>query len=138
MYYQSADGRASDTKNDMCYEITNVAADYMQCKISVGGIDPPFSLREVQDVVPMPMMQYMAQYVHVSLDHFIPGVADPIELHPVSVTPSITMLVLRGPHNKELMSLNLTDANMADRVAKAMTHAVELCGGGNGGNKDPF
>jgi hypothetical protein len=138
MYYQSADGRTSDTQKDMCGEITNVAADSMQCKISVGGSGPGLSLREVQDVVPMPMMQYMAQYVHVSMDHFIPGVADPIELHPVSVIPSITMLVLRGPHNKELWSYNFTDANMADRVAKAMTHAVELCGGGNGGKKDPF
>jgi hypothetical protein len=27
------------------------------------------------------------------------------------------------------------DADLADRVAKAMTHAIELCGGGN---KDPF
>jgi hypothetical protein len=28
-----------------------------------------------------------------------------------------------------------TDADLADRVAKAITHAIELCGGGN---KEPF
>lgn len=31
--------------------------------------------------------------------------------------------------------LDFTDQTMADRVAKALVHAIELCGGGN---KDPF
>jgi hypothetical protein len=137
VYYQSADGRESDTQNDMCSEITNVAANSNQCTLSYGGSDPGLSLRGVQDVVPMPMMQYMNQYVTVPLMHFTPG-GGRTELHPVSVTPPITMLVVRGLHNKELSSYNFTDASMADRVAKAMTHAVELCGGGNGGKKDPF
>lgn len=34
-----------------------------------------------------------------------------------------------------LVNLSFRDQQTADRIAKAMTHAVELCGGGN---KDPF
>lgn len=130
VYYQSADGRDTDTR-EMCDEVTNVVADSNQCKISYA------SLRDVQDVVLMSMMQYMDKYVTVGAYDFKPG-GGRIELHPVSVTPSVTMLVMQGSHNKELLSFNFTDANMADRVAKAITHAAELCGGGNGGKKDPF
>jgi hypothetical protein len=53
---------------------------------SYGGSDPGLSLRGVQDVVLMPMMQYMNQYVTVPLMHFTPG-GGRTELHPVSVTP---------------------------------------------------
>jgi Tetratricopeptide repeat len=137
VYYQSADGRTSDTQKDMCNETTNVAANPDQCKLSFGGSDPGVSLRGVQNVALMSMMQYMSKYVPVSLMHFIPG-GGQIELHPVSVTPNITALVLQGAQQKELLTVDFTDAGMADRVAKAMTHAVELCGGGNGGKKDPF
>jgi hypothetical protein len=136
VYYQSADGRSTDTQNDMCGEGNNVTANSNECTISYGG-DPGFSLREVQNIETMSVMQYMSKYVTVPMEHYLPGVAAPITLYPVSVTPSITMIVAQGSHNKELQSYYFNDANMADRVAKAMTHAVELCGGGNRG-KDPF
>jgi hypothetical protein len=48
--------------------------------------------------------------------------------------PPIFVLVAREADNKEF-EFNFTEEEMADRVAKAMVHAVELCGGGN---KDPF
>jgi hypothetical protein len=137
VYYQSADGRTSDTQNDMCNETTNVAANPDQCKLSFGGSDPGVSLREAQNVALMSMMQYMDRYVPVTKMHFLPG-GGQIELHPVSVTPNITALVVQGPHERELLTVDFIDASVADRVAKAMTHAVELCGGGNGGKKDPF
>jgi hypothetical protein len=44
------------------------------------------------------------------------------------------VLVLRQPHGEDY-TFRFTDANLADRVAKAILHAVELCGGGN---KDKF
>jgi hypothetical protein len=38
--------------------------------------------------------------------------------------------VARHAHGEESFFL-FTDADLADRVAKAMVHAVELCGGGS-------
>jgi hypothetical protein len=35
----------------------------------------------------------------------------------------------------DALGLHFGDEDMANRVAKAMNHAAELCGGGN---KDPF
>jgi hypothetical protein len=134
--YQSADGRTTDTQN-MCSAVTNIIANPDQCTISNVISSPGVSLRGVRNIALMSLMQYMDKYVTVSLQHFIPN-GGSIELHPVSVTPSITMLVMQGPQSKEIWSFNFTDADMASRVAKAMTHAVELCGGGNGGEKDPF
>lgn len=50
------------------------------------------------------------------------------------IAPAIFVLVPRRTGNAENYFI-FTDADTADRVAKAMVHAVELCGGGN---KDPF
>lgn len=51
-----------------------------------------------------------------------------------SSNPAVTTLLARRPDNVS-NTMFFTDANVADRVAKAMTHAIELCGGGS---KDPF
>jgi peptidylprolyl isomerase len=48
--------------------------------------------------------------------------------------PQQTIETATDTQEKELF-VTFDDADVADRVAKAMTHAVELCGGGN---KDPF
>ena len=48
--------------------------------------------------------------------------------------PQITVLAVHFDHHKTYW-LYFIDSSIADRVAKAMTHAVELCGGGN---KEPF
>jgi hypothetical protein len=48
----------------------------------------------------------------------------------LSTNPPITVLVVRRPHGEDNI-FTFTDADLADRVAKAMLHAVELCGGGN-------
>ena len=44
-------------------------------------------------------------------------------------------LIVTRTHGEPVVQLYFLDAAVADRVAKAMIHAVELCGGGN---KDPF
>jgi hypothetical protein len=47
----------------------------------------------------------------------------------------LTALVVRRPHG--VMNLfPFTDADLADRVVKALTHAVELCG--DGSKPEPF
>jgi len=47
--------------------------------------------------------------------------------------PDVVMLELHGQHGA-MNVFPFTDAEIADRVAKAFDHAVELCGG----TKDPF
>ena len=51
-----------------------------------------------------------------------------------SVTPTIYRLTLRV-QDGNLVHLRLRDEDTANRLAKAMTHATELCGGGK---KEPF
>jgi hypothetical protein len=85
-----------------------------------------FSLRDVQDIVIMPYEQDQKEW-------------DPKNNYPneiiTSTSPPITALVVRHPHGEE-NTFRFTDANLADRVAKAMVHAVELCGGGS--KPEPF
>jgi hypothetical protein len=45
------------------------------------------------------------------------------------------VFILRVRRKVGYNEINFTDEAMANRVAKAMVHAIELCGGGN---KDPF
>jgi len=58
------------------------------------------------------------------------------------ITPRIIRLTLRGADTRDLAGLAkdpyivFVDEVLAQRVAKALKHAVELCGGGGG--KDPF
>jgi hypothetical protein len=117
-------------------EISNVVADPNQCIISYhrkvtnnGQIAKDencvFSLRDVQDIVVKPYEQYQNEWNSRN------GYQNWIV---TSTSPAITALVAHRPHGEENF-FSFTDANLADRVAKAMVHAVELCGGGN---KDKF
>jgi hypothetical protein len=49
------------------------------------------------------------------------------------VTPMMYSLVVHTPKNRALM---FADESLADRIAKAMTHAAEICGAG--ANSEPF
>jgi hypothetical protein len=84
------------------------------------------SLRDVQDIVVKPYAQYQAE---------LNAIHGPKLVVP-STNPSMMALVVRTPNGfvKENFFL-FTDTDLAGRVAKALTHAVELCGGGN---KEPF
>jgi len=116
------------------YEYSNVIADASQCRISyhqkrwANGMlapedDHSFSLRDVQEVVVRPYEQGANE------DHAKSG---PPWVS--TVTPAVTRLEVRRPHGSR-NDFVFADSNLADRLAKALTHAVELCGGGN---KDPF
>lgn len=52
-----------------------------------------------------------------------------------STNPPTVALLMRHSNTSLFDFFFLTDASIADRVAKAMTHAIELCGGGK---KEPF
>ncbi len=117
-------------------EITNAVADPNQCKISFhwrvwkgGSIsqdrDVWYTIRDVENIETKPYAQYQTE-----LDA---SLGNP-NLITTSTNPPLTALLVYRPHNWSSV-FPFTDPNLADRVAKALTHAVELCGGGN---KEPF
>jgi hypothetical protein len=82
-------------------------------------------LKTVHDVVIKPFEQYLTE-----LDA---KTGNP-QYITLSTSPSITVLVIHTGDNL-IHFYPFTDPSLADRVAKAITHAVELCGGGS---KEPF
>ena len=91
---------------------------------AVQSADAGFSLRDVQDIVVMPLEQEVKQ-------------ADAKGGYTTrSYKSDPPVFVLMARREKGITnSFYFFDEDMANRVAKAMVHAVELCGGGN---KDPF
>jgi hypothetical protein len=130
VWQDSADGSISNPDMLLTLTVTNVVADAGQCRVSYrarGGNaagesqdkDAGFSLRDVENVVIEPLEQSMngaTRYIAIRSN------------------PPTSALLVRLPHNN-LYGFWFSDSAMADRVAKAITHAVELCGGGN---HDPF
>ena len=114
-------------------EYSNIVADQNQCRISyhwkatdhdhgktVKDENDVFSLRDVQDIVVRPTEQANTE-------------RNARNGHPIietSTSPPVVELQARSPHGEDNF-FTFTDADLADRVAKAMLHAVELCGGGN-------
>lgn len=117
-------------------EVGHVVADPSQCRVTYHWkilrdsstlMDDDFSflLQDVQDIVIEPYSKYQNE-VDASLGNpnFVTS----------STNPRITALVAR--HSQGTSNLfPFTDADTAGRVAKAFTHAVDLCGGGN---KNPY
>jgi hypothetical protein len=116
-------------------EISNVFANQDQCyisyhhRLSVGGQNLPesnqgFSLRDVQNINLEPYEQYIRD---------IGGrIGAPGDY--VGTNPPVTAMLINRPHGVWNI-FPFTDPTLADRVAKALTHAVELC---SNGNKEPF
>jgi hypothetical protein len=113
-------------------ELNNVIVDQNQCRFSYhrkvtdnGETDSDqnyfFSLRDVQDIIVKPEEQNQTDWIAQN------GKPNIIV---TSTSPSIATLIVHRPRG-EMNTFRFTDANLADRVAKAMQHAVELCGGGN-------
>ena len=130
------------------HEFSSVVADTGQCRISYHifskhslpywamktsdgknnkGEDKTFSLRSVQEIVVKPWEQYETECM-AKIGHPDMTIA--------SSSPAMTALVVRQPHGVENV-FTFDDSALADRIAKAMVHAVELCGGGQK-NPEPF
>jgi hypothetical protein len=103
------------------YEFSDVATDQNQCLISfterisrdrtvVENLRPELPPRDFQDAVVMPYTQYATDST--------------------STDPPITMLRVRSLNGAPPQFLPFTDAAVADRVARALTRAAGLCGGG--------
>ena len=117
------------------FEISNFRANAATCRIDfhstvanngqvTGDGDYWFSLRDAEDVVILPVEQAWKE-----IDS-----KDGNTTWSYKSDPAVSVLRVRrkgGIANE----FDFTDQEMADRVAKAVTHAIELCGGGS---KDPF
>jgi len=126
----------NDGTNTFTDEFTNATADPNECRVAyhwkvtrdgtvTADSDLWFTLHDVQDVVVKPFEQYQNEAdAGAGLPNLIVS----------STNPPLTALLVRRPQGGYNL-FPFTDPQLADRVAKAMTHAVELCGGGN---KDPF
>jgi hypothetical protein len=117
-------------------EISNVVADQSQCRINYhlkisnnnkvkSEVDGVCSLRDVGQIVVRPYELWQTEWY--ATNGFPTTTA-------TSTNPSSLQLSVSHPKGEKSL-FYFTDADIADRVAKAMLHAVELCGGGN---KDKF
>jgi len=121
--------------NSFSTETTNVTADPATCRISYhekrikdGNVtsdkDFTFNLSEIQEVVIMPREQLLKK-VNTRAGH---------PSWDARIDPPVFMLVVRKAEDTEWY-FYFFDEDLANRVAKAVVHGVELCGGGN---KSPF
>jgi hypothetical protein len=129
----AVDTTFNDTRT---FEFSNVIADEHECRIAyhmrythnrrpLTDSDFGFLVRDVQDMAVEPYTQHLND---VNAKGGAPNVVI------TSTDPPLTSLSVRLSHGGDEMFL-FTDPELAGRVAKALTHAVELC---DGGNKDPF
>lgn len=140
-FFQNSNDGSSWTQT-FTNQITNVVADQSLCNITYHrkatnsalafgktyvNANKAASLREVQKVVVWP---YVDSYNEWSAQNGSPNITAS------GSNPPITELSARLPHNEEAF-FYFTDAELADRVAKALNHAVELCGGGSK-TSEPF
>jgi hypothetical protein len=125
----------NDWSNQRQELVTLVDANSQDCRINyhfkftrngevVSDLDSWIPLKQIANIVVMPTEQYLkdvdAKGGHPS---WTPRI-DPPTWHLKTVRAD-------GTFNR----IAFSDQDLADRVAKAMVHAVELCGGGS---KEPF
>jgi hypothetical protein len=117
-------------------EVTNAVSHPNMCLVTFrfkaerhGMVDEDhdtyFSLKEVEDIAVMPMEQFLKEYYAA-------------QGHPswsTRVDPPVFALKARGS-DRQPNWFFFFDEQLANRVAKAMVHAVELCGGGS--KPEPF
>lgn len=133
-YHDSATSK--DWAWQYSYEYINIVADLATCRVGyhwrqmaadgklLGEGDLGLSLAEVRDFAVLPYEQHMQR-------------ANADGGHPTwSCTATPPVFVLKGRLLKGNWGVVLKEEEMANRLAKAMVHAVELCGGG--AKPEPF
>jgi len=120
--------------NKFMVEMSNLAADAGACRITyhwravendkpIDDADYSLAFKDVKEIMVLSQEQNQNQ-------------VDSRNGHPdwnSRITPSLFALIAKRPRGVVNVFL-FSDEGMANRVAKAMVHAVELCGGG----KDAF
>jgi hypothetical protein len=116
-------------------ELTNLRATPGTCRIDFHwllkerdktpqDLDVWFLLKAVREIVVLPLEQ---RYKTVDAEQGNPGLS-------TRVDPPVTVVVVKRADGVS-HEFDFYDETLANRVAKALVHAVELCGGGS---KDPF
>jgi len=121
-------------RNKFTVEMSNLVADAGACRVSyhwraeengkvIDDADYSLMLKDVKEILVLPQDQNQNQ-------------VDNRSGHPdwnSRISPPLFVLIAKRPRGLVNVFL-FSDEEMANRVAKAITHAVELCGGG----KDAF
>jgi hypothetical protein len=126
--HDNADGK--DFVDQVIVALSLVVADPATCRLSYHktasanngapqGNDVTINLREVQNLI---VMTGDAAQTKLNAEQGHPT-------RNVTVQPPIFVLAVRKAGNQENW-FYLSDEEMTNRIAKAMVHAVELCGGG--------
>jgi len=135
--YVHDDVAGNDQNQQSKYEVTRVVADPTACrigyhaKVEINGKvnhegDAVFFLKNVGDISVVPGEQAMKEAV-AAAGH---------PLWTVKVDPPNFTLKVNRTNSKVFNSFVFFDEQLANRMAKAMVHAVELCGGGS--EPEPF
>lgn len=130
--HDKADG--SDWTTHFSTELTNVVADPAACKLSyhekrivdgkvTSDKNYSFLLSTIKDVVIIPRKQLLKN-VNTKNGH---------PTWDAMINPPVSVVAAQQSDNGEFYFYVLDDG-AADRITKAMNHAVTLCGGGNKGS----
>jgi hypothetical protein len=133
-FVTDASQQGVDWKNQFTVEMSNLVADAGACRAAyhwraqengklVDDADYSLTLKDVKEILVLPQEQNQNQ-------------VDNRNGHPdwnSRISPPLFVLIAKRPRGVVNVFL-FSDEEMANRVAKAITHAVELCGGG----KDAF
>jgi hypothetical protein len=107
--------------------VSSVVASAANCNISYKWKDEVPGILANEYDVDIPLKEVES----IKID----TIAAPDAYKATAIRPQTYVLLVHGAHNDQWDSLLFQDDALADRVAKALIHAIELCGGGN---KDPF
>jgi hypothetical protein len=118
-------------------ELANVSADASACRITydwkavrdtrtIENFKAWLSLKDVGDIVVMPYETFQEEN----------NAAGGHPEYSFRVAPPVFVLKVKRTDAKRSNFVDFSDEQLANRVAKAMVHAVELCGGGS--KPEPF
>jgi hypothetical protein len=131
------DSTGENWTNHFRSQVTNFSADAIACRISyhwkaerdgtvLGEWDRSWNLKTVEDIVVMPREQEQKEI-------------DTAGGHPswsYRVVPPVFLIKVRRTEKLPNVPGYFFDEQLANRIAKAMVHAAELCGAG--ANPEPF
>jgi hypothetical protein len=129
-FVNDASQQGVEWSNKFTVEMSNLVADPAACRITyhwraeengkpVDDADYSLMLKDVKEILVLPQAQNQNQ---------VDGRNGHLDWNS-RIAPNLFTLIARRP--KGVVNVFLfSDEDMANRVAKAITHAVELCGGG--------
>jgi hypothetical protein len=139
VYQRHLHGTSQDSILQFAMEVTQVAVDEPGCvfgyhwmavfampgspdKKAYGNRDERIALRDIEKVEVVPQ------------DELLRRGEKPTDMQTVKVDPAVSALQIHMRDGTTYGQIQFYDGDLADRVARALIHAVELCGG----SQEPF